>query len=146
MKILVPVVLAAAAMAAACDRAPTTKSEYNNSGASATPAQPAAIAAPGSPTSADSAPKVAIATSSMDMSSSSSSAVSVVSDSLITGKVKAAIAADSGMKDSNVSVTTNQGVVTLSGSVKSPDQMTIASNLAIRQQGVQKVETNVVVK
>lgn len=146
MKILVPVVLAAAAMAAACDRPPTTKSEYNNSGASTTPAQPAATAAPGSPTSTDAAPKVAGAPSSQEISSSSSSAASVVGDSLITGKVKAAIAADSGMKDSNVSVATNAGVVTLSGSVKSPDQITISSNLAIRQEGVQRVETNVVVK
>lgn len=69
-----------------------------------------------------------------------------VTDTMATGNIKAAIAADSGMKDTDLSVTTNGGVVTLSGTVKSQDQVTIASNLAQRQEDVTKVETNVTVK
>lgn len=139
MKIFVPAVIAAAALAAACDRPPITKSEYNNSGASATAAMPAPTATSGNSPGSDAAPAAAAPTE-------TSTSASVVGDTVTTGKIKAAIAADSGMKDSDISVTTNAGVVTLSGTVKSQDQVTIASNLAQRQEGVQKVETNVAVK
>lgn len=70
----------------------------------------------------------------------------VVSDTLLTGKVKAAIATDSGMKDSDISVKSENGVVTLSGTVKSPDQATLASALAQRQEGVSRVENQIAVK
>lgn len=45
MKTVIIAAACAAAVAAGCDRPPTTASEYNNSGASATPAQNAPIAA-----------------------------------------------------------------------------------------------------
>jgi hyperosmotically inducible periplasmic protein len=145
MKILVPAFIAAAMLAAACDRAPVTKSEYNNSGTSATPAQPANTAMAGS--SSDAAPANSTAPAAADASANPGGTANVVGDTVTTGKVKAAIAADSGMKDSDISVTTNGGLVTLSGTVKSQDQVTIASNLAQRQDGVQKVDTaNVAVK
>jgi hypothetical protein len=54
--------------------------------------------------------------------------------------------ADSAMKDSDISVTTNNGVVTLNGTVKSQDQIAIATNLAQRQEGVQRVESNISVR
>jgi hyperosmotically inducible protein len=69
-----------------------------------------------------------------------------VSDTLVTGKVKAAIGADSGMKDADISVKTENGVVTLDGTVKSQDQVTLASALAQRQEGVSRVENQVAVK
>jgi hyperosmotically inducible protein len=69
-----------------------------------------------------------------------------VSETLTTGKVKAAIAADSGLKDTDISVATNNGVVTLSGTAKSQDQVAIATNVAQRQEGVNKVETQIVVR
>ena len=50
------------------------------------------------------------------------------------------------MKDSDISVTTNNGVVTLTGTVKSQDQVSIATNLAQRQEGVQRVESNISVR
>jgi osmotically-inducible protein OsmY len=50
------------------------------------------------------------------------------------------------MKDSDVSVSTDNGVVTLSGTVKSQDQVTIATNLAQRQEGVNRVESQLAVR
>ena len=70
----------------------------------------------------------------------------VVSDTIVTGKVKAAIAADNGMKDTDISVKTENGVVTLTGSAKSGDQVTLAAALAQRQEGVSRVENQVAVK
>lgn len=69
-----------------------------------------------------------------------------VVDAVTTGKVKAAIAADSAMKDSDISVSTDSGIVALSGKAKSPDQINVANNLAQRQSGVVGVETSVTVK
>ena len=50
------------------------------------------------------------------------------------------------MKDAYISVKTENGVVSLSGTVKSGDQITLASSLAQRQEGVNRVETTVAVK
>jgi osmotically-inducible protein OsmY len=50
------------------------------------------------------------------------------------------------MKDSDISVKTENGMVTLTGTVKSPDQVTLASALAQRQEGVSRVENQVAVK
>src|SRR5215213_6570364 len=69
-----------------------------------------------------------------------------VGETVTTGKIKAAIASDPGMKDSDVSVTTRDGVVTLTGTVKAPDQVTIATNLAQRQEGVSRVESQLTVR
>jgi hyperosmotically inducible periplasmic protein len=70
----------------------------------------------------------------------------VVTDTIVTGKVKAAIATDNAMKDADISVKTENGVVTLTGSVKSPDQVTLAAALAQRQEGVSRVENQVAVR
>ena len=69
-----------------------------------------------------------------------------VGETVTTGKIKAAIASDAGMKDSDISVSTDKGVVTLSGTVKSQDQATIATHLAQRQQGVNRVESQLAVR
>jgi hyperosmotically inducible protein len=73
-------------------------------------------------------------------------ATGAVSETVTTGKIKAAIAADPGMKDADVSVTTNNGVVMLSGTVKSQDQVAIATNLAQKMDGVTKVDSTITVK
>ena len=70
----------------------------------------------------------------------------VVSETVTTGRIKAAIASDPGMKDSDVSVTTRNGTVTLTGTVKAPEQATIATNLAQRQEGVARVESQLTVR
>jgi osmotically-inducible protein OsmY len=71
---------------------------------------------------------------------------SAVGETVTTGRIKAAIAADPGMKDTDVSVTTRDGVVTLSGTVKAPEQVVIATNLAQRQEGVNRVESQLTVR
>ncbi len=137
---LVTTVLALAVTAAlttACDRPKTQSTAYNNSGASATPGSTTTTTtttAPVVPSTATMAPGPA------------GDATGAVSETLTTGKVKAAIAADPGMKDSDVSVTTNNGVVMLAGTVKSQDQISIATNLAQKMDGVNKVESSITVK
>ena len=161
--------IAATALAAGCNRTPNSSTAYNNSGTSATAAQPAENGSPtvsttvttantgnqsdtaSSPaTSASTTPDTASAnvasTGAAGDNNASGAAAGPVSETVTTGKIKAAIAADSAMKDSDISVTTKDGVVSLSGSVKSQDQIAIATNLAQRQEGVQRVESNVSVR
>lgn len=133
---LVTTVLALAVTAAlttACDRPKTQSTAYNNSGASATPSTTTTTTSV-TPATTNMAPGPA------------GDASGAVSETITTGKVKAAIAADPGMKDSDVSVTTNAGVVMLSGTVKSQDQVAIATNLAQKMDGVAKVESSITVK
>jgi hyperosmotically inducible protein len=160
--------LAAAAIATtACDRA-RTDTAVNNSGTSATPAQPAgSVAMSSSPTppaennaaangtsttttttttTPDTASPNAPGTASPSDNTGNGGAAGAVNETVTTGKIKAAIAADSAMKDSDISVTTKDGIVTLSGTVKSQDQVSIATNLAQRQEGVQRVESNISVR
>ena len=160
--------MAAAAIATTgCNRAPNASTAYNNSGADATAAQPASNGSPtvsttvtttntanqegantaAAPASTDSAaPNAPSSTASATDTGSSGAATGAVSETVTTGKIKAAIAADSAMKDTDISVTTNNGVVSLNGTVKSQDQIAIATNLAQRQEGVQRVESNVTVR
>ena len=70
----------------------------------------------------------------------------VVDDSVITGKVKAALVADPTTKAHQISVETFQGVVQLSGFVNSRDQKNRAGDLAKKVQGVKDVENNITVK
>jgi hyperosmotically inducible protein len=160
--------MAATAIAATgCNRAPNASTAYNNSGTDATAAQPAANGSPtasttdtttnaaspdatsvagSAPTTADTAAPNVASTAVTTNNASTGAATGAVSETVTTGKIKAAIAADSAMKDTDISVTTNNGVVSLSGSVKSQDQIAIATNLAQRQEGVQRVESNVTVR
>jgi hyperosmotically inducible protein len=138
--------IALAALATGCNRGSGTA--YNNSGTSAATA-PSATTSPSTTTTtttttADtSSPNVATTTMAPGPAGNATGAVS---ETITTGKVKTAIAADSGLKDSDISVTTHDGVVTLSGTVKSQDQVAIATNLAQRQEGVTKVETQITVR
>ena len=145
--ILAAAILAALAVAA-CDR-PGPKSTTSSTTVSSNTA-PATAPAPTTPaqTADNTTPSTPATTASTATPSAStgSDSSNVVNDTLVTGKVKAAIAADSGMKDSDISVKTENGVVTLSGNVKSQDQVTLASALAQRQEGVNRVENQVAVK
>lgn len=106
----------AALVTTACDR-PQENTAYNNSGSSASTPSSATTPSGSAPTTSDSAATSAPGTSNM-APGPAGDATGAVSETVTTGKVKAAIAADSGMKDTDVSVTTNAGVVTLSGTVK----------------------------
>jgi osmotically-inducible protein OsmY len=63
-----------------------------------------------------------------------------ISDTMITGRIKAALLTDPGMAGADVSVNTEHGVVILAGSVKSYEQTGIASAHAQRQDGVMRVD------
>lgn len=65
-----------------------------------------------------------------------------LTDTVITGKIKAAILTDPGMTGADVSVNTDRGVVALAGSVKSQEQIAIASAHAQRQDGVLRVDNH----
>lgn len=132
--------VAIAAIAAGCNKPGTA---YNNSGASATPGSTAPVTTTTTTTADASSPAPTTTTMAPGPAGDATGAVS---ETLTTGKVKAAIAADPGLKDTDISVTTNNGVVMLGGTVKSQDQVSIAASLAQRQEGVSKVENQIVVR
>lgn len=125
---------------AACDR-PTTQTTASNGSlaSSATPSPSTSTVTP------DAASPNVPATASMQPGPGGD-ASGAVSETITTGKIKAAIASDAGLKDSDISVTTQNGVVTLSGIAKSQDQVSRATALAQRQEGVVRVENNISVK
>jgi hyperosmotically inducible protein len=63
-------------------------------------------------------------------------------DAWITTKVKSEFATAKHLKASDISVSTNDGVVTLSGSVASDKQKTRAENIAKGVKGVKSVDTS----
>jgi len=76
-----------------------------------------------------------------------SKAVRVVDDSVITTKIKAKMLADKTVSALNISVTTKNGVVDLSGTVDTEDEATKAIELASSTQDVKDVITkNLTVK
>ena len=120
-------ILAVAAVAlAACDRPANTA--YNNSGQSA-------ATAPG-PTSQS-------ATS--DTASPSVAPVATGDETGMSRKIMTAIASDPAMQDADVTVKTENGVVTLGGTAKSQDQVALATGIATKQQGVARVESQIAV-
>ena len=64
-----------------------------------------------------------------------------ITDTVITAKIKTAILSDPAMTGTDVSVNTERGVVSLSGNVKSQEQIAMASAHAQRQDGVMRVDT-----
>ena len=137
----------AAVFATACDRPKTTA--YNNSGNSAAPT--AATTTSTAPATSDTTSTTTSTTTTTAANPTmapgpAGDATGAVSETLTTGKIKAALAADSGLKDTDISVTTNNGVVMLNGTVKSQDQVAIAQGIAQKMDGVQKVESNLTVK
>jgi hyperosmotically inducible protein len=70
----------------------------------------------------------------------------VVDDSVITGKVKIALAADPIAKAYQINVETKDGVVLLSGFVDSRDEKTQATTVAEGVNGVKKVDNKIDVK
>ena len=127
---------------AACDRPTTQTTAANGSTASTASTTPSPST---STTTPDTASPNAPATANM-APGPAGDASGAVSETVTTGKIKAAIASDAGLKDSDISVTTQNGVVTLSGTAKSQDQVSMATALAQRQDGVVRVENNIAVK
>ena len=71
---------------------------------------------------------------------------SMVDDTLITTKVKAALLAEKGIDSGKISVETEKGKVMLSGDVKSPDQRQRAEGIARKVTGVKEVDNKLEVK
>jgi osmotically-inducible protein OsmY len=69
-----------------------------------------------------------------------------IDDTLITGKVKAALVADPDLKATEINVETYKGTVQLSGFVASPDHIPKAVQLARGIQGVKGVKNDMAVK
>ncbi|KAA8999414.1 molecular chaperone OsmY [Affinibrenneria salicis] len=69
-----------------------------------------------------------------------------VNDSTTTAKVKSALTEDKTIKSSDISVSTDDGVVTLSGFVSSQQQATQAVALASKAEGVKSVSDKLQVK
>jgi hyperosmotically inducible protein len=70
----------------------------------------------------------------------------VLSDSVITSKVKGNLLKDEGLKSLKVSVKTNHGVVLLSGFVETEDQIQQAGKIASDVEGVKSVENSLLLK
>ena len=69
-----------------------------------------------------------------------------VDDATITTKVKAALVADDDLEATEIKVATSQGVVQLSGFVDERDDISKATDLARRIQGVKSVRNDITMK
>src|SRR2546422_9385087 len=76
----------------------------------------------------------------------STGGTSFFDDAATTMRVKKAIFNDPSLQVMNVSVTTEDGVVNLSGSVKSKAERSKASAVAIKVEGVKKVKNDLKVE
>lgn len=80
------------------------------------------------------------------VSTDTKNAENYLDDTMITAKIKEKIMADDFLKMSQIQVTTVNGVVTLSGSVDSEQQIANAIELAKSRDGVKSVESNLILK
>jgi hyperosmotically inducible protein len=78
--------------------------------------------------------------------SAMSSAGNAVSDSVLTGKVKGALMADSDLKSTDISVETNNGEVSLTGALNNQAQIDRATELARNVGGVKGVQNRLSIK
>jgi hyperosmotically inducible protein len=78
-----------------------------------------------------------------DSTDSSASVGAALSDTAITTKVKAKFATDSRLSGADLSVETNNGVVTLTGSAPSATAMHAAESLAANVSGVRSVNNQI---
>ena len=122
--------VAAAFLAAACQPRPST--------VVSAPA-PAVASAPHTAASETDAAPPATA---RPQASALSLAPEALTDSVITTRVKAGILSDPGLAGTDISVNTDRGVVTLTGTVKSHEQSAIASAHAQAQDGVMRVDND----
>jgi hyperosmotically inducible protein len=75
-----------------------------------------------------------------------STAGAVLDDSVVTVKVKSALMADQATRGTEIAVTTNKGVVQLSGFVDSADEQARATSVARTVEGVQSVVNDTSIK
>ena len=75
--------------------------------------------------------------------SKTESAKEVVSDSVITTKIKSEFASDKQVSAMNIKVDTDKGVVKLSGNAKSKDEADKAASIAKNTKGVVSVKNDI---
>ena len=75
-----------------------------------------------------------------------SKAADATADARVTATIKGKLVADSGLSGLNVSVSTTEGVVTLSGRVRSHDEVKKVMDLALATDGCNKVISTLQVK
>lgn len=97
-------------------------------------------------TLAQSVPGVQSVDNKLMVRSGPSTAGTVLDDSVVTVKVKTALLSDSRTNGSAIAVTTNKGVVQLSGFVDSADAQARAASVARNVEGVQSVVNDTRVK
>jgi len=125
--------VAAAFLAAACQPRPST-----------VVSAPAPAVTPAPRTAATEAGGTPPATT-RPQASTLSLAPEALTDSVITTRIKAGILSDPGLAGTDISVNTDRGVVTLTGTIKSREQAAIASAHAQAQDGVMRVDNDLAV-
>jgi hyperosmotically inducible protein len=70
----------------------------------------------------------------------------MLADTVITSQVKSSILNDPNLNGADISVNTDRGVVMLTGRVRTPEQIAIASAYAQRQDGVMRVDNHLAVQ
>jgi hypothetical protein len=163
---LMMALLLSTAMLGACKKADDTAATPAASGTTATtttttttPAAPAAPAATTGTTTAPAADNAAAAANNAAAAANNAAAAAgnaaanatdkagdALSDSAITGKVKAALLADAEVKGTDINVETNKGDVMLSGFVESQAQIDKAATLAKNIDGVKQVSNKLEIK
>lgn len=66
----------------------------------------------------------------------------MISDTVITGKVNAKLMSEDSLKNSNIEVTTTNGVVTLKGKASNSDAKALAKRVAKSVEGVKSVDNS----
>jgi osmotically-inducible protein OsmY len=74
------------------------------------------------------------------------SAADYVDDATITAKIKVGLVKDQALKAFDIGVTTNQGVVDLTGNVKDPVQKADAERIAKDVDGVKDIKNEITVQ
>lgn len=131
--------VAAALVLGACDKT-GANSAYINSGQSATaamPAEPLSAPALSPPEQAAPPPETAAAPAPVP-----TQPPEALTDEAITSRIQLALRDDPAMQGADVSINTANGVVVLSGVVRSHEQTGIASAHAQSQDGVTRVDNN----
>ncbi len=132
MTALAAILAGTALFGAGCsDRTPADRTASN------TPAAPSTTA-PSTIAPSTTAPS----TSSAASSDTNRTATEVVSDAAITGKVKAAVMAEPGIRSLKIDVDTKDGIVTLNGKVDSQEHKERAMQVAQNVNGVKSVVDN----
>ena len=81
-----------------------------------------------------------------DMKQKAGQAKDKVADATITAKVKSAMIGEPNLKSLQINVDTNNGVVTLTGTVDTPQKLELATQVAQRVEGVKSVNNRLDMK